>query len=101
MECSASSSFGSYSGYFGTAKSSELSSSGQENGILNDLSGNAPLQLQLGEQYPFFSYNLNILNDAKFPPVAEMNFQETTAHYHVNGALEGPSVGYEDRKSVV
>ncbi|PPD82653.1 hypothetical protein GOBAR_DD20413 [Gossypium barbadense] len=37
VECSASSSFGSYSGYFGTPKSSELSSSGQENGILNDL----------------------------------------------------------------
>ncbi|GMJ04688.1 hypothetical protein HRI_004138000 [Hibiscus trionum] len=37
VECSASSSFGSYSGYFSTPKSSELSSSGQENGILNDL----------------------------------------------------------------
>ena len=95
VECTASSSFGSYLGYFGTAKSSEPSSSGQENGILNDLSGNAPLQLQLGEQYPFFSYNLNILNDAKFPPVAEMNFQETPADYHVNGVLEGPRAGYD------
>ncbi|WRX15304.1 Transcription factor [Theobroma cacao] len=95
VECSASSSFGSYSGYFGTAKSSELSSSGQENGILNDLSGNPSLQLQLGGQYPYLSYNLNILNDAKFPPVAEMNFQETPADYNVNGVLEGPRAGYD------
>ncbi|XWS23178.1 hypothetical protein CRYUN_Cryun29cG0098700 [Craigia yunnanensis] len=95
VECSASSSFGSYSGYFGTAKSSELSSSGQENGILNDLSGNASLQLQLGGQCPFFSYNLNILNDAKFPPVAVMNFQETPADFPVNGVIEGPRAGYD------
>ncbi|XVF43138.1 hypothetical protein PTKIN_Ptkin02bG0016500 [Pterospermum kingtungense] len=95
VECSASSSFGSYSGYFGTAKSSELSSSGQENSILNDLSGNASLQLQLGGQCPFFSYNLNILNDPKFPPMAEMNFHETPADYHVNGILEGPTAGYD------
>ncbi|XWS34117.1 hypothetical protein CRYUN_Cryun21dG0012200 [Craigia yunnanensis] len=95
VECSASSSFGSYSGYFGTAKSSELSSSGQENGILNDLSGNESLQLQLDGQCPFFSYNLNIQNDAKFPPVAEMNFQETPADYHVNGVLEGPRAAYD------
>ncbi|XVE53211.1 hypothetical protein DITRI_Ditri02bG0185800 [Diplodiscus trichospermus] len=92
---SASSSFGSYPSYFGTARSSELSSSGQENSILNDLSGNASLQLQLGGQCPFFSYNLNILNDPKFPPVAEMNFQETPADYHVNGVLEGPRSGYD------
>ncbi|XP_022776840.1 agamous-like MADS-box protein AGL30 isoform X2 [Durio zibethinus] len=94
VECSASSSFGSYSGYFGTAKNSELSSSGQENGILNNLSGNASSQLQLGGQCPF-SYNLNILNDPIFPPVAGMNFQETPADYHVNGALEGPRAGYD------
>ncbi|XWS69695.1 hypothetical protein CRYUN_Cryun04dG0201000 [Craigia yunnanensis] len=93
VECSVSSSFGSYSGYFGMAKSSELSNSGQENSILNDSSGNA--SLQLGGQCPFFSYNLNILNDPKFPPVAEMNFQETPADYHVNGVLEGPRAGYD------
>ncbi|KAA3488122.1 MADS-box protein CMB2-like isoform X1 [Gossypium australe] len=87
VECSASSSFGSYSGYFGTPKSSELSSSGQENGILNDL--------QLGGQCPFFSYDLSILNDRKFPPVAEMNFPETPVDYHVNGVLAGPRAGYD------
>ncbi|KAK8508127.1 hypothetical protein V6N13_055578 [Hibiscus sabdariffa] len=89
VECSASSSFGSYSGYFSTPKSSELSSSGQENGILNDL--------QLGGQCPF-SYNLSILNDRKFPPAAEMNFQETPVDYHVNGVLAGPGAGYDADK---
>ncbi|TYH91014.1 hypothetical protein ES332_A13G088300v1 [Gossypium tomentosum] len=87
VECSASSSFGSYSGYFGTPKSSELSSSGQENGILNDL--------QLGGQCPFFSYDLSILNDHKFQPVAEMNFPETPVDYHVNGVLAGPRARYD------
>ncbi|KAL4303505.1 hypothetical protein GQ457_10G029170 [Hibiscus cannabinus] len=86
LECSASSSFGSYSGYFSTPKSSELSSSGQENGILNDL--------QLGG-HPFFSYDLSILNDRKFPPAAEMNFQEAPVDYHMNGVLAGPRVGYD------
>ncbi|XVF85912.1 hypothetical protein PTKIN_Ptkin17bG0155700 [Pterospermum kingtungense] len=95
VDCSASSSFGSYSGYFGAAKSSELSSSGPENGILNDLSGNASLQLQQGGECPFFAYNLNMLNDAKFPSVAEMNFQETHADYHVSGVLEGPRAGFD------
>ncbi|XP_039032834.1 agamous-like MADS-box protein AGL30 [Hibiscus syriacus] len=93
VQGSASSSFGSYSGYFGTGKSSELSSSGQENGVLNDLSGNRSLQLQMGGQCPFFSYNLNILNDA--PPVAEMNFHETPSEYHVNGVEQGTGTGYD------
>ncbi|KAE8667644.1 putative Alpha-expansin 1 precursor [Hibiscus syriacus] len=96
VEGSASSSFGSYSGYFGTGKSSDLSSSGQENSVLNDLNGNRSLQLQLGGQCPFFSYTLNTLNDAKFPPVAEMNFHETPADYHVNGGfVQGPGTGYD------
>ncbi|KAE8719394.1 hypothetical protein F3Y22_tig00109960pilonHSYRG00022 [Hibiscus syriacus] len=86
VECSASSSFGSYSGYFSTPKSSELSSSGQDNGILNDL--------QLGGQCPF-SYDLSILNDHKFPTAAEMNFQEAPVDYHVNGVLAGPRTGYD------
>ncbi|KAE8732945.1 hypothetical protein F3Y22_tig00001674pilonHSYRG00075 [Hibiscus syriacus] len=86
VECSASSSFGSYSGYFSTPKSSELSSSGQDNSILNDL--------QLGGQFPF-SYDLSILNDRKFPTAAEMNFQEATVDYHVNGVLAGPRAGYD------
>ncbi|KAK8526042.1 hypothetical protein V6N12_020523 [Hibiscus sabdariffa] len=94
VEGSASSSFGSYSGYFGTGKSSELSSSGPENGILNNFNGNGSLQLQLGGHCPF-SYNLNILNDDKFPPMEEMNFHETPADYHVSGVVQGLGTGYD------
>ncbi|XP_020533760.1 agamous-like MADS-box protein AGL30 isoform X2 [Jatropha curcas] len=98
VECSASSSFGSYSGYFGTGKSSELSNSSQENGvsgILNELSGTASLRLQLAGQYPYLPYNLNLLNDTKFQPAAEMNLQESPVDFHVNGSYEAPKPGYD------
>lgn len=91
MECSASSSFGSYSGYLGTGKSSEISNSGQENGILNDLSRTAPLRLQLGGQFSsYLPYNLNMLTDTKFQQPAEMSPQENPVEYHVNGSFEAP-----------
>ncbi|KAH7516011.1 hypothetical protein FEM48_Zijuj10G0089200 [Ziziphus jujuba var. spinosa] len=89
VECSASSSFGSYSGYFGTSKNSEISNSGQENGIP------APMRLQLGGQFSYLPYNLNVLSDARFQPSAEMNQQENTVDYHVNGNYEVPRHGYE------
>ncbi|KAJ9174266.1 hypothetical protein P3X46_017308 [Hevea brasiliensis] len=98
VECSASSSFGSYSGYFGTGKSSELSNSSQENGvngILNELSGTASLRLQLAGQYPYMPYNLNLLNDTKFQSAAEMNLQESPVDFHVNGSFEAPKPGYD------
>ncbi|KAM0987186.1 hypothetical protein ACFX13_011561 [Malus domestica] len=90
MECSASSSFGSYSGYLGTGKSPEISTSGQENGILNDLSRTAPLNLQLGGHIPYLPYNLNMLTDTKFQPPAEMSPQENPVEYQVNGSFEAP-----------
>eukprot|EP00257_Ricinus_communis_P018204 XP_015576855.1 agamous-like MADS-box protein AGL30 isoform X1 [Ricinus communis] len=98
VECSASSSFGSYSGYFGTGKSSELSNSSQENGlngILNELNGTASLRLQLAGQYPHLPYNLNMLNDTKFQPAADMNIQESPVDFHVNGSFEVPKPGYD------
>ncbi|KAM1280063.1 hypothetical protein FF1_021027 [Malus domestica] len=90
MECSASSSFGSYSGYLGTGKNPEISTSEQENGILNDLSRTAPLRLQLGGQFPYLPYNLNMMTDTKFQPPAEMSPQENPVEYHVNGSFEAP-----------
>ncbi|RXH69938.1 hypothetical protein DVH24_007194 [Malus domestica] len=90
MECSASSSFGSYSGYLGTGRNPEISTSEQENGILNDLSRTAPLRLQLGGQFPYLPYNLNMMTDTKFQPPAEMSPQENPVEYHVNGSFEAP-----------
>ena len=95
MECSASSSLGSYSGYFGTGKNSEIPNSGQEHGLLNQLTRNAPLRLQLGGQYPYLPYNVNLLNDTKFQPAAQMNQQEDPLEYHVSGNFGTSRPGYE------
>ncbi|OAY59472.1 agamous-like MADS-box protein AGL30 isoform X2 [Manihot esculenta] len=98
VECSASSSFGSYSGYFGTRKVSELSNSSQENGvngIFNELSGSASLRLQLSGQYPYLPYNLNLMSDAKFQSATEMNLLQSTVDFHVNGSFEAPKHGYD------
>ncbi|XP_065861370.1 agamous-like MADS-box protein AGL30 isoform X1 [Euphorbia lathyris] len=98
VECSASSSFGSYSGYFGTGKSSELSNSSQEtgvNGILNELNGTASLRLQLAGHYPYLPYNLNVLNDPKYQSAAELNQQESPVDFPVNGSFETSKAGYD------
>ncbi|KAJ6432279.1 hypothetical protein OIU84_019509 [Salix udensis] len=99
-ECTASSSLGSYSGYFGAGKNSELSSSGQEsgmNGILDELNGTASLRLQLAGQYPYLPgpYNLNLLNDTKFQPAAEMNVQKGPGDFNVGGSFEAPKPEYD------
>ncbi|CAL1372219.1 unnamed protein product [Linum trigynum] len=106
VECSASSSYGSYSGYLGTGKSScDLSNSGQESGvsgggILNELNGNASLRLQLtGGQYPYLPYHLNLLNDGKLQQpttAADMNsqLQESPMEFLVNGSFEAPKPVY-------
>lgn len=99
-ECSATTSFGSYSGYFGAGKNSELSSSGQEsgmNGILDELNGTASLRLQLAGQYPYLPgpYNLNLLNDTKFQPAAEMNIQKGPGDFNVSGSFEAPKLEYD------
>ncbi|XP_038724172.1 agamous-like MADS-box protein AGL30 isoform X2 [Tripterygium wilfordii] len=89
VECSASSSFGSYSGYFGPGRNSEMSNSGQESGILNEMGGTtASLRAQLG--FPCLPYNLNMLSDMKFQSAAEMKLQQSAVDYHVNGSFEAP-----------
>ncbi|CAN1187810.1 Agamous-like MADS-box protein AGL30 [Linum perenne] len=99
VECSASSSYGSYSGYYATGKVSDLSNSRQESGmsggILNEFNGNSSLRMQLTGQYPYMPYNLNLLNDVKFQPAAEMRLQESPVDFHVNGSsFEVPKPGY-------
>ncbi|XP_042984359.1 agamous-like MADS-box protein AGL30 isoform X4 [Carya illinoinensis] len=96
VECSTTSSLGSYPGYFGTGKNSEIHNSGQENGMMNELSRIAPLRVQLGGQYPYLPYNLNLMNDnTKFQTTVQMNQPEHPADYHVNGSFETPRPGFE------
>lgn len=100
MECSTSSSFGSYSGYFGMGRNSEISNSGQENGMVNELT-RAPIgglqQLGSNAQFPYVTpYNLNMLNDQSFQPQPDVNPpQENSVDYHINGNFEVPKHGFD------
>ncbi|KAM7269154.1 hypothetical protein ACFE04_024651 [Oxalis oulophora] len=91
VDCSINNSF--YSSYFGTTKSSDISNSGQEINIINDLNGNTPLSLQLNGQFPFMPYSM--LNDPKFQSVADLSVQENPGDYHVNGGLGPPRPSYD------
>lgn len=85
VECSASSSFASYPGYFGTGRSPEISNSGHENGVLPELIRTEPLRPQLGGQNSYMSYNVNFFNDPRFQPAAEMKLPVNPVDYRVNG----------------
>ncbi|KAF7809109.1 agamous-like MADS-box protein AGL30 isoform X1 [Senna tora] len=95
VECSASSSFGSYTSYLGSSTKTDLSNPGQENGVLSDLTSTASLRLQLGGQLQYLPYNFNLLNDHKFQPAAEMNSHENPIDYHPNKSFEAPTPVYE------
>ncbi|KAF7828041.1 agamous-like MADS-box protein AGL30 [Senna tora] len=97
LECSASSSFGSFASYVGSSMKTEMSNSGQENGVLSELSSTAPMRLQASEQFPYgLPYNFNLLNDTKFQPGMEMSPPENPIDYHVNGNFEAPRPGYDN-----
>ncbi|KAK4263469.1 hypothetical protein QN277_028869 [Acacia crassicarpa] len=97
LKCSASSSFGSHASYLGSSMKTEMSSSGQENGVLGDLTNNAPVRLQFGQfQYGLPPYNYNLLNDTRFQPAVEMNPHENPLDYRVNGSFEAPQPGDDD-----
>uniref|UniRef100_M4DLM3 MADS-box domain-containing protein n=2 Tax=Brassica campestris TaxID=3711 RepID=M4DLM3_BRACM len=94
VECSASSSFGSYPGYFGTGKSSETS-------FLDELNTtNGDIKPQLCTNNNIIPYNPNIMqNDIKHhqtypppplphPPV--FNLPVNQREYHMNGFFEAP-----------
>lgn len=98
VECSGSSSFGSFSGYFGMGKTSELSNSGQESSLsslLNELSGAATMRQQLAGNYACLPYNLNLLNDGKFQSAADMSSQKSPVDFHANGSFEAPKLEYD------
>ncbi|KAF8378698.1 hypothetical protein HHK36_030047 [Tetracentron sinense] len=96
MVCSTDASLPSYSGYFGTGKQTEIDNSGQEGGILNELSRSACLRLQVGGQYPYPPYSLNLLSEKKFKPEAETNLQENPVNYQVNSNFVPPRLGYDN-----
>ncbi|XP_019057132.1 PREDICTED: agamous-like MADS-box protein AGL30 [Tarenaya hassleriana] len=94
IECSASSSFGSYSGYFGTGKSPEISISGQETSFIDELTGTAQLRpLANTQQFAYIPYNPNLPNDVKhqpLPPGLNLPMNQQTTDYHMNDLFESP-----------
>ncbi|KAF2551066.1 hypothetical protein F2Q68_00036165 [Brassica cretica] len=106
VECSASSSFGSYPGYFGTGKSPEITISGQDTSFLDDLT-NGHLKPQTITQQQFtensvIPYIPSLQNDLNHhqtlplplphpPPV--FNFPMNQREYHMNGFFEAPPPG--------
>ncbi|RWR93895.1 Transcription factor [Cinnamomum micranthum f. kanehirae] len=94
MECCRGASLPSYSGYFSTGKQADIDRTAQE-GVLNELNRNACLRLELGGQYPYQSYNLNLLNEKKFKTETEMNLQDShVVDYRING-FELPRPSYD------
>ncbi|CAN6972150.1 unnamed protein product, partial [Brassica rapa subsp. trilocularis] len=91
VECSASSSFGSYPGYFGTGKSSETSFLDE----LNTTNGDIKPQLCTNNNN-IIPYNPNIMqNDIKhhqtYPPHPPLfNLPMNQREYHMNGFFEAP-----------
>lgn len=105
VECSASSSFGSYPGYFGTGKSPEITISGQETSLLDELTnGHLKPQQQFTDNniIPYIPSLQNDLNHHQTlplplplplhpPPV--FNFPMNQREYHMNGFFEAPPPG--------
>ncbi|KAL1215307.1 Agamous-like MADS-box protein AGL30 [Cardamine amara subsp. amara] len=105
VECSASSSFGSYHGYFGTGKSPEITISGQETSFLDELN-TGQLKPQTSSQQQFANnnitaYNPNLQNDMNHlqtlpplpPPPPQVYIPMIQKEYHMNGFFEAPPPG--------
>ncbi|CAH8266577.1 unnamed protein product [Arabidopsis lyrata] len=104
VECSASSSFGSYPGYYGTGKSPEITISGQETSFLDELN-TGQLKPQTSSQQQFINnnitaYNPNLQNDLNHhqtlpPPIPppQVYIPMAQREYHMNGFFEGPPPG--------
>ncbi|KAH0452516.1 hypothetical protein IEQ34_019815 [Dendrobium chrysotoxum] len=81
--CSAETTLQDYHGYFDIEKQIVCSNNGQEE-HLNGLSQNSYLQLQLGAQHPYHSYDINLFAE-KFQPNGEVSLQENPVDFQVNG----------------
>ncbi|KAL2492980.1 AGAMOUS-like 65 [Abeliophyllum distichum] len=100
--CSRDTSLPSCSGLFGAGKEADLDNSKlvdieREDGItINDYANSsAQLRLPLGEQYSYHSYG-NLSLPEMMEPKREVNFQESTMDYQINGNFELPRSIYND-----
>jgi len=93
IECSTDTSLRGFPGYFSTGKQTGVNKQNQEE-ALNELNQNSRLRLELGGNYPYSSYALNLLSEKKFKSGAEVNMQEGPVDYQVN-SFEPPRPDYD------
>ncbi|KAK1309242.1 MADS-box transcription factor 16 [Acorus calamus] len=93
IECSAGSTLPSYSGYFNVGNKVEAIKPVQ-GGLLDELSQTECLRLQLGGQYPYQPYSLNLPCDNKFKLDDEINLQGAPLDYQIDG-FQPTRLGYD------
>lgn len=107
-ECSAVSSFGSYSGFFGSSEKVDITKIGEEHEFVNELSRTGSFSLQQREQHKqqvqeqqhhYPSYDFGLLCDQMFPYPELINAEENTCEYDVDGRYEVPPHSVHDDSS--
>lgn len=93
VRCSSDTGLPDYPAYFNTDKQTETSELVPEES-LHGFSPNACLRLQLGAQFPYQTYDHNLLNERMFKPEVEHSLQEHALDYQVNH-FETPGPGYD------
>lgn len=93
IDCSADASLQGFSGYFSTGRQAEADQQGQDES-LNELNHNSCLRLELGGNYPYTSYALNLQSEKRFKPGSEVNLQEGPVGYQIN-SFQPPKLDYD------
>lgn len=105
MKCTTDASLSGYSGYYGDVKTEidnarQCENTGQECGTLNELTTNACMGVQIGEQYPYSPYgNINLPEEKKLMPDNNgVNFQgNNPIDYQIAGHFDLPRSIYDTR----
>ncbi|MBA0674268.1 hypothetical protein Goari_015876, partial [Gossypium aridum] len=101
-ECSTDCSLAGYSGFFGSGKQTEISSSGQVDNVVqecnafNELGSNACLNLEPGEQYFYQPYSASNYQDEKLKTEMEVNLQGNPVVNQVISNFEIPRPMYNN-----
>ncbi|XP_021733860.1 agamous-like MADS-box protein AGL65 isoform X1 [Chenopodium quinoa] len=103
MKCTSDASLSGYSGYYGDAKlemenARQCENARQDCGSLNELTANACMGVQIGEQYPYSPYgNINLPEEKKVMPDNGINFQGNPMDYQIPGHFDMPRSIYDTR----
>ncbi|KAM7487448.1 hypothetical protein LguiB_024932 [Lonicera macranthoides] len=103
-ECSAVTSFGSYSGFFGPSEKVGITEIGEEHEFVNELSRTESFSLQQRkqhkqaqeQQHQYPSYDFGLQCDQIFPYPELINAEENTCEYDIDGRYEVPHSAHDD-----